>query len=86
MNAKRLFGAGLGLKRDLMPQLQAGVPASIDFFEIAPENWIGVGGRSAKQLDWFAERYPLAAHGLSLSLGGPDPLNELFLQRVKSFL
>ncbi|HEY7986309.1 MAG TPA: DUF692 domain-containing protein, partial [Methylophilaceae bacterium] len=47
---------------------------------------IGVGGRSAKQLDWFAERYPLAAHGLSLSLGGPDPLNELFLQRVKSFL
>jgi hypothetical protein len=86
MNAKGLFGAGLGLKRDLMPQLQAGVPASIDFFEIAPENWIGVGGRSAKQLDWFAERYPLAAHGLSLSLGGPDPLNELFLQRVKSFL
>ncbi|HEY8085196.1 MAG TPA: DUF692 domain-containing protein [Methylophilaceae bacterium] len=86
MNAKGLFGAGLGLKRDLMPQLQAGVPASIDFFEIAPENWIGVGGRSAKQLAWFAERYPLAAHGLSLSLGGPDPLNELFLQRVKSFL
>jgi hypothetical protein len=69
-----------------MLQLQAGVPASIDFFEIAPENWIGVGGRLAKQLAWFTERYPLAAHGLSLSLGGPDPLNELFLQRVKSFL
>jgi uncharacterized protein (UPF0276 family) len=86
MSAKALFGAGLGLKRDLMPQLQAGVPGCIDFFEIAPENWIGVGGRSAKQLAWFAERYPLAAHGLSLSLGGPDPLNELFLQRVKSFL
>lgn len=86
MNAKVLFGAGLGLKRELMPQLQAGVPACIDFFEIAPENWLGVGGRPAKQLAWFAERYPLAAHGLSLSLGGPDPLNELFLQRVKSFL
>jgi len=86
MTAKALFGAGLGLKRDLMPQLQTGVPACIDFFEIAPENWIDVGGRSAKQLAWFAERYPLAAHGLSLSLGGPDPLNEVFLQRVKSFL
>ncbi len=86
MTAKVLFGAGLGLKRDLMPQLQAGVPDCIDFFEIAPENWIEVGGRSAKQLAWFAERYPLAAHGLSLSLGGPDPLNEVFLQRVKSFL
>jgi hypothetical protein len=86
MTAKALFGAGLGLKRDLMPQLQAGVPDCIDFFEIAPENWIGVGGRTLKQLAWFAERYPLAAHGLSLSLGGPDPLNEVFLQRVKSFL
>lgn len=79
-------GAGLGLKRELMPALQAGVPGCIDFFEIAPENWIGVGGRPRKQLDWFAERYPLVCHGLSLSLGGPDPLNEVFLQRVKKFL
>lgn len=79
-------GAGLGLKRELMPALLAGVPECIDFFEIAPENWIGVGGRSRKQLDRIAERYPLVCHGLSLSLGGPDPLNEVFLQRVKQFL
>ena len=81
-----IAGAGLGLKRELMPALQAGVPDCIDFFEIAPENWIGVGGKPAKQLAWFAERYPLVAHGLSLSLGGPDPLNEVFLHRVKQFL
>lgn len=79
-------GAGLGLKRELMPALQAGVPGCIDFFEIAPENWIGVGGRPRKQLDWFAERYPLTCHGLSLSLGGPDPLNEMFLHQVRRFL
>lgn len=79
-------GAGLGLKRELIPAMQAGVPQCIDFFEIAPENWIGIGGRPRKQLDWFAERYPLACHGLSLSLGGPDPLNEAFLKRVKQFL
>lgn len=85
MNA-RLFGAGLGLKRELMTQLQAGVPACIDFFEVAPENWIGVGGARGKQLAWFAERYPIVAHGLSLSLGGPDPLDELLLQRIKVFL
>jgi uncharacterized protein (UPF0276 family) len=83
---EEIRGAGLGLKRELMPALQAGVPDCIDFFEIAPENWIGVGGRPRKQLDWFAERYPLVCHGLSLSLGGPDPLNEVFLQRVKQFL
>ena len=67
-------GAGLGLKRELMPALQAGVPACIDFFEVAPENWIGMGGRPGRQLARFAERYPLVAHGLSLSLGGPEPL------------
>ena len=83
---EEIRGAGLGLKRELMPALQADMPECIDFFEIAPENWIGVGGRPGKQLAWFAERYPMVCHGLSLSLGGPDSLNEVFLQRVKQFL
>src|SRR5690606_32756644 len=52
----------------------------------APENWIDVGGRAGRQLAWLTERYPLVAHGLSLSLGGPDPLNEAFLRQVKIFL
>lgn len=86
----KIHGAGLGLKRELIPQLQAefgkDVTAAIDFLEIAPENWINVGGRAGKQLAWFTERYPIAAHGLSLSLGGPDPLNEVFLKQVKEFL
>ena len=83
-------GAGLGLKRALIPQIQAAYQqdfiANIDFIEIAPENWIGAGGKTAKQLDWFAERYPIACHGLCLSLGGVSPLNELFLRQVKQFL
>lgn len=83
-------GSGLGLKRELIPQIQSAygqnLIASIDFLEIAPENWIATGGKYAKQLDWFVERYPIACHGLSLSLGGPDPLNEIFLKRVKRFL
>jgi len=87
---KSIRGAGLGLKRELIPQIQSAygedLIASIDFLEIAPENWIAAGGKSAKQLDWFVERYPIACHGLSLSLGGPDSLNELFLKRVKHFL
>lgn len=86
MRAGPLRGAGLGLKRELMPELQAGVPSVIDFFEIAPENWLGVGGRRAAQLDWFLERYPFVAHGLSLSLGGPDDLDLDFLRRVRQFL
>jgi uncharacterized protein len=87
---EKIRGTGLGLKRELIPQIQAAygssLIASIDFLEIAPENWIAAGGKSAKQLDWFVEHFPLACHGLSLSLGGPDPLNEVFLKRVKQFL
>jgi len=82
----KLSGAGLGLKRELMSQLQAAPPSAINFFEVAPENWVGVGGARAKQFAWFAERYPIVAHGLSLSLGGPDALDEALLKRIKGFL
>lgn len=79
-------GAGLGLRRELIAPLRAEIPAAIEFFEIAPENWMEMGGRSRKDFDYFAERMPMVAHGLSLSIGGPQPLDEVFLQRVKRFL
>ena len=88
-------GVGLGLKRELIPQIQrlfddADIPdpviANINFVEIAPENWIGAGGKAEADLAWFAERYPIACHGPCLSLGGPDPLNTSFLKQVKQFL
>jgi uncharacterized protein (UPF0276 family) len=78
--------AGLGFRRELIPALDAGVPDNIAFFELAPENWAGVGGRSAKQLRRFTERYPFVCHGLSLSLGGPTPLDETLLRTIKSFM
>lgn len=83
-------GVGLGLKRELIPQIQAAFGdnaiANINFLEIAPENWIDAGGKQAKQLDWFVERYPIACHGLCLSLGGLAPLNTEFLMQVRAFL
>lgn len=86
----QLQGVGLGLKRELIPQIQALYGqeqiANINFVEIAPENWIDVGGKTAKQLDWFVERYPVVCHGLCLSLGGLSPLNVDFLLQVKKFL
>lgn len=84
-----LSGVGLGLKRELIPQIQAATQAeisNINFVEIAPENWIGAGGKAAQQLDWFVERYPIVCHGLCLSLGGLAPLDTVFLQQVKKFL
>ena len=83
-------GVGLGLKRELIPQIQSLYSnrslSSINFVEIAPENWIGAGGKYAQDLAWFVERYHIACHGLCLSLGGPDPLNTSFLKQVKQFL
>jgi uncharacterized protein len=61
-------------------------PEQLGFYEIAPENWIGVGGRLGKQLRAFTERYAFVTHGLSLSIGGPAPLDETFLQRLGRFL
>ena len=86
MNTKRIYGAGLGLRRELIPALKIQVPSAIDFFEIAPENWIDLGGALGRDLRHFTERFPIVCHGLSLSLGGPAPLDETFLKRVKSFL
>jgi hypothetical protein len=81
-----LHGAGLGLRRVLLGALEAEPTVPVDFMEIAPENWIGVGGRMGKRLRAFSERFPFVCHGLSLSLGGPAPLDETFLHRVRHFL
>jgi uncharacterized protein (UPF0276 family) len=78
--------AGLGFRRELIPALQQAVPPDIQFFEIAPENWAGMGGRSAHTLRAFTERYPFVCHGLSLSLGGPGALDEALLRRTRDFM
>jgi uncharacterized protein (UPF0276 family) len=79
-------GAGLGLRRTLLGPLSDHPPQQVGFYEVAPENWIGVGGSWGKQFSAFAERHPLMSHGLSLSIGSPAPLDETFLQRIKRFL
>ena len=61
-------------------------PEAIDFYEVAPENWMRMGGRLGKQFRALTESSPFVGHGLSLSLGGPAPLNENFLIELKSFL
>lgn len=80
--------AGLGLRRSMLPELDAAddLSARVDFFEVAPENWLGIGGRLGKAFRRYTERFPFIFHGLSLSLGGPDPLDEIFLQRLKGLL
>jgi uncharacterized protein (UPF0276 family) len=81
-----LNGAGLGLRRGLLAELEEQGTDGIDFFELAPENWIGVGGALGRRLRAFTERHRFVAHGLSLSLGGPGPLDEVLVGDVRGFL
>jgi len=66
--------------------LQESADAAIDFFEVAPENWINVGGRLGKTFRTFTERHDFVCHGLSLSLGGPAPLDETLLHKIRRLL
>jgi hypothetical protein len=54
-----LQGAGLGLRRELIPALTAGKPEAISFFEVAPENWIDMGGAKGKAFRSLTERTAL---------------------------
>ena len=81
-----VHGAGLGLRRPLVDKLMADPPADVDFMEVAPENWIHVGGNLGKKLRFFTERYPFVIHGLSLSIGAPSPLNEQLVRDIKDFM
>jgi uncharacterized protein (UPF0276 family) len=79
-------GAGLGLRRSFLSAVAEQAPASVGFYEVAPENWIGVGGNSGRQFRALTERHPFVCHGLSLSIGSPSPLDLKFLHQVKAFI
>ena len=78
--------AGLGLRRALLGALRESPEGAFDFLECAPENWIGVGGKLGGAFEALAAKHTITCHGLSLSLGGPGPLDEPFLIRVRRFL
>ncbi|WP_295802357.1 DUF692 domain-containing protein [uncultured Microbulbifer sp.] len=77
-------GAGLGLRRSMIGETL--LPQQVDFLEVAPENWIGVGGRLGRWLREHTERFPFVTHGLSLSIGSPAPLDEALVKSIKRFI
>ncbi len=79
-------GAGLGLRRGLMSALETSPRAAVDFMEVAPENWIGVGGALGRRFRHLTERHAFVCHGLSLSLGSPAALDEDLVVDIKGFL
>jgi len=81
-----ISGAGLGLRRAHLGSLLDQIPVTIDFMELAPENWIGAGGRLGHALESISARIPMVSHGLLGNLGGTDPLDTEFLDKTAKFL
>jgi len=81
-----VHGAGLGLRRSFLDEALASPLKDVDFYEVAPENWMTLGGKLGKQFKAMTERYPFVCHGLSLSIGSTDPLDEDFVKNLKSFM
>jgi len=79
-------GAGLGFRRELISQLDEQGASGIDFMEVAPENWIGVGGKFGKSFRKYTEQLSFVIHGLSLSIGSPAPLDKNLVLAIRDFM
>ncbi|WP_394131019.1 DUF692 domain-containing protein [Shewanella maritima] len=77
---------GLGLRREMLDEFCQSVPNAIEFFEVAPENWMTLGGKFGRQFKQLTEQHTFFCHGLSLSIGGPEKLDLEFVRNVKQFL
>lgn len=78
--------AGIGFRKDFAEEFLTGSVLQPSFVELAPENWMEIGGFWKKKLNELAEKYPITCHGLSLSIGSPDKLDFDFLKKIKKFL
>jgi len=77
------LGTGIGLRTVHFGEILAGKPA-LDWFEVLSENFMDTGGRPLFVLDQVVERFPVALHGVSLSVGSTDPLDRGYLQKLKA--
>lgn len=76
------LGVGVGLRMPHAEYILSEKP-KVDWFEIISENFMDSGGRPLALLEQIAEDYPLVMHGVSLSIGGTDPLDISYLKKLK---
>lgn len=77
------LGYGLGLRPDHYEEIVDNHP-EVDWFEVVSENYMVNGGKPLRYLDKVRERYPLVMHGVSMSIGGTDPLDRDYLKQLKA--
>lgn len=77
---------GIGYRKEFSKEFLSSEILQPDFVEVAPENWIGIGGYWKQELKKVLNKYPLYCHGLSLSVGSPEGIDIAFVKQVKQFL
>ncbi len=85
MSFETINHVGLGLRAEFSNELLERPDKPVNFLEIAPENWMKMGGKRANLLKEFSRGYPVVAHGLSLSIGGPAKLDYSFIEALDDF-
>ncbi len=81
-----LQGAGLALRPALLAPLKSRAPVNLQFLELTPPDWIGIGGKVGKDLQQLTQHYPSVCLSQSLSLGGPGVLDKEVLRDLRSFI
>jgi uncharacterized protein (UPF0276 family) len=77
------LGFGLGLRPEYYEEILNTKPC-VDWFEILSENYIVPGGKPLYYLDKIREHYPMVMHGVSLSIGSTDPIDNEYLIQLKN--
>ena len=86
------LGFGLGLRAQHLGEILQGLaisdtaemrPPAVDWFEIISENFMVAGGKPRRNLESVRQRYPIVMHGVSLSIGGSDPIDQDYLRKLK---
>jgi len=77
------LGVGIGLRGPHCEHILQHEPR-VDWFEILSENYMHTGGRPLHVLDRIADRYPIAMHGVSLNIGGTDPIDRSYLAELRA--
>ncbi len=83
---KNNINIGLGFKKEIYQEFFHNKNIKPDFVEIAPENWINLGGKWKQVLNKIRDKYDIVAHGLSLSIGSIDDLDVGFVKKIKDFI
>ncbi|MDY7096688.1 MAG: DUF692 domain-containing protein [Pseudomonadota bacterium] len=77
-------GFGLGLRRTHYEDFLNSARVPVDFVEVISENYMLEGGRQLRILDQVRERYPVILHGVSMSIGSANGLDDDYLEKLKS--